>query len=163
MAISSANAAAASKTRKVEVLTSGTSWTVPAGVEYVNATLIGGGGAGGGGGSSSGWAIGGPGQGGQITKATIATTPGASITYAIGAGGAAAANRTSYGGSGGSTTFTGATTALGGQFGPKFLGGDSGPGHSGFGSALNGGTMGGGEYAVGAAGGAGCIELEYWV
>jgi hypothetical protein len=39
-------AGAASKTRYVETLTSGSSWTVPAGVTYVNATLVGGGGGG---------------------------------------------------------------------------------------------------------------------
>ncbi len=58
MSISSANApAAAGKTRYVETLTSGTSWTVPAGVTYVNATLVGGGqgGAGGYGASNQGW------------------------------------------------------------------------------------------------------------
>jgi hypothetical protein len=155
---------AASKTRKIEVLTSGTSWTVPAGVTYVNATLIGGGGAGGGGGSSSSWSpLAGFGQGGQITKTTVTTTPGATITYSIGAGGTAAANRTSAGGPGGSTTFTGATTAAGGKEAAKQLSGDSYVGLSGFGTASNGGTAGSGEYTIGAAGGAGCIELEYWV
>ena len=38
--------AAGSKTAFRTTLTSGTSWTVPAGVDYVNATLIGGGGGG---------------------------------------------------------------------------------------------------------------------
>lgn len=39
-------ASASSKTSKKETLTSGTSWTVPTGVNYVVATLIGGGGGG---------------------------------------------------------------------------------------------------------------------
>ena len=130
------------KTMKRLTLTSGTSWTVPAGVTFVNVTLYGGGGSGGTynnvNGNSGGTttftgatsAIGGVGgagisggntmnglaaqsnssQGGQygqyissvtmfraqqgyngnIISSTLSTTPGASISYAIGAGGASA-------------------------------------------------------------------------
>jgi hypothetical protein len=88
-------APAAGKTRKVVTLTSGTSWTVPTGVDYVNAKLIGGGGGGAGGwgngGAYAGASPSGTGGGGQINETTLTTTPGASITYAIGAGGTAGA------------------------------------------------------------------------
>ena len=112
MSISSANSAGTA-TRRVETLTSGTSYTVPAKVFYVNATLIG---AGGSGHSSTnaGDYTGSQmpdGKGGQIVTTTVTTTPGASIAYAIGAGGAAKNTGQQGGSSGGSTTFTGATTA----------------------------------------------------
>jgi len=150
-------APSSSKTRYFSNLLSGTSWTVPAGVTYVNVTLIGGGGGSGsgigtdftgnngnaggtttftgatsavggagiivaggrasnnGGGqwgsptagiansglgalgyqygnsvSNSGYSTNGAyaqGQAGQVITSTVSTTPGASITYAIGAGG----------------------------------------------------------------------------
>lgn len=185
MALSVFPAASGGKTRYAVSLTSGTSWTVPAGVTYVNVTLIGGGGGsgmataqgvtvvqggtggtttftgatsavgGGGGGSvsngfgsgsggygrggvaatansglgavgaqlhsnasSSGQPIseiyGGDGQDGAVVTSTVNTTPGASISYAIGAGGVA--------GSGGS-----------------------------------------GPTGNGATGGSGRIDIEYWV
>jgi hypothetical protein len=158
MSVSSANAPAGGKTRYVETLTSGTSWTVPAGVEYVNATLIGGGGAGGRCANDGSGFPAGDGTGGQIISTTVTTTPGASIAYAIGAGGTAAPSNGSSGGSGGSTTFTGATTALGGNGG-----GSNNPaaGTNGL-VAFNhsNGTFQGGNPGV--AGGAGQIILEYW-
>ena len=185
MAITNLSPAPTQKTRYVLNLTSGTSWTVPAGVAYVNATLVGGGGGTGGtggtntnanpgntggtttftgatsavggvglqvntyvgldvggGGNSLGPAIagvansglGGIGyiynrfysssgafivpaqpvaQAGQIFTTSVTTTPGASITYSIGAGG------------------TGGTAPAGGT--------------------------------AGVSGGSGRIELEYWV
>ena len=64
---------AASKTRKIETLTSGTSWTVPTNVTYVNVKLFGGGG-----GSEANF--GANGYGGQVIESTVATTPAASIT-----------------------------------------------------------------------------------
>ena len=63
-------ASAASKTRYVVTLTSGTSWTVPAGCLYVNARLIGGGG---GSGASGAAAQGGSGGNTTFTGATTAT------------------------------------------------------------------------------------------
>lgn len=157
MAISSANAAAAPKVRKVETLTSGTSWTVPAGVEFVNAFLVGGGG---GGGSTN--AIDGTpqlGLGGATVSTTVATTPGASIAYSIGAGGAGGSSG-SAGSAGGSTTFTGATTAVGGNGGRGSAGG---AGNVGTTSRANNGGGAAGLNGAGGAGGSGWIELEYWV
>lgn len=146
---------ASSKTRYVVTLTSGVSWTVPAGVTYVNATLFGGGG----GSSGSRAAInstdygqaGKPGAGGQVITSNVSTTPGAAITYAIGAGGTAGFS-TADGGAGGNTTFTGATTASGGTYV-----GSTGQG------AGNGGIGNLGSSASGNAGGSGKIEIEYWV
>jgi len=149
-----------SKTRRVVTLTSGTSWTVPAGVTYVNATLIGGGGAGGSGTNVSG-VMGGYGAGGQIVTTTVNTTPGASITYAIG-GGASAPGANAAGGSGGTTTFTGATSALGGN-------GGQAPGINGAGNTGTAGLvspnhgLGCATNSTGGAGGSGQIILEYFL
>lgn len=149
-----------SKTRKVETLTSGSSWTVPAGVTYVNATLIGGGG-GGGSAQNQGdftYTIAQPGHGGEIISTTVATTPGASISYGIGAGGAGASSAQSDGSVGGNTTFTGATTATGGNQGNS----RAGTVGTAYLSANNGGNASRGNNNAG-AGGSGCIILEYWV
>ena len=153
---------AASKTRYVETLTSGTSWTVPAGVTYVNATLVGGSGGGGySAGISNGGSVGSPGAGGQIITTKVDTTPGNSVAYGI--GGAGAAGTGGNGGAGGNTTFTGATTANGGGGGGRS---DFGTGAVGTAYGLS-GTGGSGGTGVnntaGAAGGIGCIILEYWL
>lgn len=155
---------AASKTRKVETLTSGTSWTVPAGVTYVNATLVGGGGGGGSATSTNNFGFAQNGGSGMSVETTVATTPGASITYAIGAGGAGR-NGGQSGGTGGTTTFTGATSATGGNGGGYATGGDWN-GQAGLISAVNNGGLGaisGGSNNYGGAGGPGWITLEYWV
>ena len=157
MAVSSLVApSAASKTAYRTTLTSGTSWTVPAGVTYVNVTLTGGGGGGGAGAYSSGQYgsaggtttftgatsatggnggrysntsnssagtsaqsnsglagggsfrdNGGPtygefGHNGTVISSIVSTTPGATITYAIGAGGAGGTGSHDAGGTGGS-------------------------------------------------------------
>jgi hypothetical protein len=145
---------AASKTRYVETLTSGTSWTVPAGVTYVNATLFGGGG---GGGTSGVSAPGANGYGGQVIVTKVTTTPGASIAYAIGAGGANVTSTFAEGSAGGSTTFTGATSATGGAGGKTFYQYASGI----VGESANNG--GGGATNNSGIGGIGKIELEYWL
>lgn len=160
MSISSANAAAASKTRRVETLNSGTSWTVPAGVEFVNATLIGGGGGGGGGDNTTN-ARGSDGLGGQIVTTTVTTTPGASITYAIGTGGSGGGTNTT-GTTGGTTTFTGATDALGG-LGGSYAGGSNSGKASRQGLISPNFGSGGIVNAAGGSGGSGQIILEYWV
>lgn len=155
MAIQTIPAAGGGKTSYKILLTSGTSWTVPAGVTYVNVTLFGAGGGGGGGGntagaggaggnttftgattavggfggapmsrdtnvngvaanansgnggrgfssgdggSSTGWAS--SGGEGDVFTSYVTTTPGASISYAIGAGGTAGSGGTA--GAGGS-------------------------------------------------------------
>ena len=163
MAISSANAASAAKTRKVETLTSGTSWTVPADVTYINARLVGGGG--GGGGASNNVAF--KGDGGNIIEATLSTTPGASITYAIGAGGTAGSWNDLRAGDGGTTSMTGITpTALGGRGGTS---GNYRAGGSSYATGItaeNGGQPAmsiNGNERLGGTGGTGAIYIEYWV
>jgi hypothetical protein len=139
MAVSSLVAAAGGKTMYRTTLTSGTSYTVPAGVTYLNVTLVGGGGGGDG-------TLNVNGRGGQIVYSTLSTTPGASITYAIGAGGAAIT-------AGGTTTFTGATSAVGG-------GGSIGQPPQGESAQNYGRGTGVGGSAI--IGNAGVIYVEYW-
>jgi hypothetical protein len=164
MGVSVFPAAAAGKTRYVETLTSGSSYTVPAGVTYVNALLVGGGG---GGGANNSQNISGNGLPGSSIESNVATTPGASITYAIGAGGAGGTTGAvnSRGGSGGTTTFTGATSASGGVGGMP-TNGNAFTGGTGLTSSVS--NYGQGAYnpnanAAGGAGGSGWIVLEYWV
>ena len=146
-------APAAGKTRYQTTLTSGTSYTVPTGVTYLNVTLRGGGAGGSGCASGSGYPnpTGLKGCGGQVKSSIVTTTSGASIVYAIGAGGAGAGTG-SYGSAGGSTTFTGANTASGGDG----ASGTTGP------SADNGGN-GGLAGNPGYSGGSGSIDIEYWL
>ena len=148
--------AAAGKIFKRESFTSGTSWTVPSGVTNINVTLVGGGGGGALGSSDSG--RGERGQGGQIVNSTLTVTPGSSISYSIGTGGAGGTS--AGGGNGGSTTFTGATTALGGLGGNRYDGVASRDGMT----ANNGGTGGGRDTnRTGGSGGSGSVIIEYWV
>jgi len=146
---------AASKTMYRTTLTSGTSYTVPAGVTYLNVTLIGGGG--GGTNSNTSSVTGRFGLPGQVVSSTLSVTAGASITYAIGAGGAGGAEGGAAGGTGGNTTFTGATTATGGN--GAAYGSASGAGLAGT-TANNGGAA--NNYFAAGAGGAGKIDIEYW-
>lgn len=164
MAINTFPATSADKTRRVITLTSGTSWTVPAGVTFVNATLIGGGG--GGGGSSLSNSVAGAavnGLGGAIVESTVVTTPGTNISYSIGAGGTGGSPSYPWtGGFGGSTTFTGATTAAGGGYGMNFGVGIDGAVGTSYLANNNGGGAAGGNSRTGGTGGSGCIILEYW-
>lgn len=145
-------AASGGKTRFALSLTSGTSYTVPDGVTYLNVVLYGGGGGGGGGQVVNNIGYdGSDGRGGQVRASTFAVTPGATVSYAIGA-------------AGGTTTMTGATSATGGN-------GGSSPGNTGpVGTAGRAGTNGGGKgsgnnvtASAGGAGGIGQIDIEYWV
>ena len=135
-------------TRKIVTLTSGTSWTVPAGVTFVNVTLYG---------AGSGGSLDTAGGSGQVIQSNVSTTPGAAITYAIGAGSAGTTGTLS--GAGGTTTFTGATSASGGagadagDFGANAPNGNAAG--NGGGASPSGGTAGNG--------GAGRVEIEYWV
>jgi hypothetical protein len=94
------------------LLTSGTSWTVPAGVQAAKVCLQGGGGAGGS--VAAGVAVAAGGVPGNLVCALLtALTPGASMTYAIAAGGVPGATGNNPGGTGGGTQFTyGATTLI---------------------------------------------------
>ena len=142
--------ASAGKTSFRTMLTSGTSYTVPTGATYLNITTIGGGGGGSAGGNSYNGI---PGTGGVVAYSTLTATSGGSIAYAIGAGGVANSD-------GGTTTFTGATSAAGGK------GGNTG-GVTAIGmlnAANNMGRGGSGNGSItGGVGAAGSIIIEYWV
>lgn len=140
------------------ILTSGSSYTLPATSGTSIKILFIGGGAGGGGGSGrssfAGYFTGGGGGGaGGNGYATVAVTPGQSLTYSIGAAGGAGASRDgvyssgSNGGGGGTTSVTinGTTYSAGGG-----SGGAVAPNASGGGA---GGTGGSGYYATANAGG----------
>lgn len=164
MAISKVNPVSSGKTRRLITLTSGTSWTVPATVTFVNVTLRG---AGGGGGGVTISGIGGYGMGGAVVSSTLSTTPGAAITYAIGAGGVAGqTTNNTPGQTGGTTTFTGATSAPGGVGGFTLGGTAFNPGASNVGAHPNGGNAAGNPAngnILGGTGGGGSIDIEYWV
>jgi hypothetical protein len=153
--------AASSKTMYRRTLTSGTSYTVPAGVTYLNVLLVGGGGGAGGSSGPSGTprnsvASATP---GESIYSTLTVTPGASIAYAIGAGGGGGGGGADSGAAGGTTTFTGATSALGGRGGVVANDGAAGRisfvTNEGKNSSTNGSNGGG-------SGGSGFIVVEYW-
>lgn len=160
MGIAIIPAAAASKTMFRTTLTSGTSYTVPTGVTYLNVTCVGGGG-GGASYNSANIEYCGDGLGGQIISSTLSVTAGDSIVYAIGAGGTGAANQS--GNTGGTTSFTGATSASGGSGGNVGILSAGKVGQAGLVSP-NGGSFAGttSGSAYGGAGGAGSIIIEYW-
>jgi len=154
-------ASAAAKTQFRTTLTTGTSYTVPANVTYLNVTLVGGGGGGGYASSSTGVSAC-NGYGGQVICSTLSATAGNTIAYAIGAGGTGGYGAAEDGVAGGDTTFTGATTAGGGNGGTGAGRGNTNQKQTGiFSMGGNGGpTKGGGE--IGGNGAAGYITVEYW-
>ena len=116
--------------RAPQVLTSGTSYTTPAGCNSILVEALGGGGGG-----ARGTTISGGGGAGYVKK-YFTVSPSTAYTYAIGAGGAARTTN-GVGNAGGSTTLTvGATTitAGGGAGGTSASGGDTAAG----GTATNG-------------------------
>ena len=134
-------------------LTSGSTWTVPG--DWSNAAnkieVIGGGGGGlGGGGSGDG---GGGGGGGYSSITNLTLTPGSTVSYNVGLGGAGAA--------GGNTWFNGGSlsnasvSAQGGGGGGAPAGGSGGQASNGIGTTRYfGGSGGGGGYGGGGGGGA---------
>jgi RHS repeat-associated protein len=148
------------------VLTSGSSWTVPADFNPGANTivLVGGGGSGGGGhdGASTQGRAGGSGGGGGEARILTNWNPGSktSITYSIGAGGPGVAANTN-GNDGGDTIWDTANTAKGGIHGQQSAatsggptGGAGGTGGSG-GVGFNGGGGGAGGGRSGSVGGKG--------
>jgi hypothetical protein len=159
---------ASSKTRYVVTLTSGTSWTVPTGCTNINATLQGGGGAGNVTYGSSGTGGNQNGMPGQMITTNFNTTPGASITYAIGAGGIAGVSGSSpvTPGNGGTTTMTGATSAVGGvasvETSATSTGGVYGTSQAGFNNGGGAVQSFGSSTTYSGVGGNGQIIIEYW-
>ncbi len=99
-------------------LTSGTSWTSPAGITTstkFRITVIGGGGGGGGGSGKSGTCGGGGGAGGVAIYVVQGLNPSTAYTYAIGSAGTAGASTGGNGGAGGNSSITiNGTTVTGG-------------------------------------------------
>ena len=157
-------------------LTTGTSWTVPTAANLVFVEEVGGGGGGNFGASAT---AGRSGEGGLTAHHMFrATDLGTTVTYAIGAGGAAGTS-TALAGAGGNTIFAGHGVALGGGGGVGATskrrpsqatgqhGADGGDGRSGGAAGLPGSagtpvTVGGGAGGTGpsGAGGAGTASLN---
>ena len=141
----------------VSTASSGT-WTVPTGITSIDLLLIGGGG----GGASAGDG-GAGGGGGSISRTSYAVTPGAGISYSVGAGGAANSNGSdsTFGAltaGGGQGCVSGQTGAAGGT--GDFAGGDGGDGSAGIAGGGGGGSGGrsaagndGDDFGAGGAGG----------
>ena len=155
------------------IITTGTTWTCPAGVTSINVECRGGGGGGGGASTTNGAA--GGGAGGSYSKVSnITVVPNNTYPYTVGTGGTAGSTAGTSGGIGGTSTFntstviavggtggTGATTAAayaggtgtttGNSVGINFPGGN---GASGIVSSIGGGGGGGaGSTASGGNGG----------
>jgi hypothetical protein len=126
------------------VLTSGTSWTVPPGITSLRSVECWGAGGG-----AAGWNLsyGGGGGGAYAKKLSLAVTPGASITYSIGAGGTSPIY--GPGVDGGDTWFVNSSTVLakGGKGSLKddtnWLGGAGGAAGSSIGNLVYSGGKGG--------------------
>lgn len=143
-----------SSTTQQVFLTSGSSWTVPANWNSASNTIevIGGGGSGanGGGGAAGG------GGGGAYAKITnLSLTPGASISYQVGAGGGAIIG-TGAGANGGSSYFNGTSCNTSSVCAPGGDGGNvSGSGQGGIGGRISqaiGSQKSGGGYGGSASG-----------
>jgi hypothetical protein len=126
--------------RAPQILTSGTSYTTPAGCNSIYVEAVGGGGGGGGANGSNTQSEGGGGGGsGAYAAKYFTVSPSTPYTYAIGASGTAGTSSGS-GGSGGNTTFTVGVTTLtsnGGAGGSRGFNSASGAGGAG-GAASNG-------------------------
>ena len=125
-----------------------TTWTVPAGVTFIDYLVVAGGGGGGGGGGGSGGS-GGGGAGGMVYDTSYAVTPGTVHSIIVGAGGAGSPANTVPPVNGGNSNFS-SVRAIGGGYGGAY--GFTAPG---YGGATSGGSGGGGGFTANAAGTAG--------
>jgi hypothetical protein len=142
----------------MRVFTSNSTFTVPAGVTTVKATVVGGGGGSVGGVGPAG--SNGAGAGGCAIKIVSGLTPGANVTVTVGAGG-------TIGGTGGTSSFgthcsatggaSGGTGGIGSNGDLNFAGGPGGFGATSYGAAGGSSYFGGGgtAYAAGRAYGGG--------
>lgn len=131
-------------------LTGSTTVVVPAGVTGIDVTIVGGGGGGGASAAAASVGAGGGGNGGSIVVASVAVTPGETLTFTRGAGGVGGVGAGVGGTSGGSSTLTGSfgvIQAVGG------LGGN--PGSGGTGGAAQSALRAGFLQAPGGSGGSG--------
>lgn len=144
-----------------QIFTSNGTFTVPAGVSYVDVIVVGGGGGGGGsGGGATGMRSGGSGGGGgaPIVRSTVAVTPSGTCVVTIGAGAAGGAGGTAggagagsvgaNGSNGSSSSFVGASQTIVGS-------GGAGGGGGGGANAAGGGVAGANGNSLFGAGGDG--------
>ena len=131
------------------------SWTVPAGVTKIHVDMVG---AGGGGGGGADYGSPGGGAGGHYIMEALTVTPGANLSYSVGAGGTGGGTGTA----GGNTTFS-TLTATGGGGGTRDNQGAAGTPNGQIGEVGNqnysttgyGGAGGYGQWGTGGAGGQG--------
>jgi hypothetical protein len=116
-------------------------FTVPSGITAVDVLVVGGGGSGGGAGSDD-TGGGGGGAGGLIYRPAFPVTPGGSISYTIGGGGATPGASLSGGGNNGQNSVFGTLTAQGGGGGSSYSGGVAQSGGSGGGGSTGPNTAG---------------------
>ena len=99
-------------------------WTVPTGVKSVEVLVVAGGGGGG-----PGYQAGGGGAGGLVYRSNFSVTPGNTISYSVGEGGAGGSSTTSTNasakGTNGSNSTFGTLTAIGGGGGASYWNGNS--------------------------------------
>jgi len=140
-----ATAATGTLIRAPQVLTSGTSYTTPAGCNSIYVEVVGGGG--GGGGNNNVLSGGGGGGGGGYAAKYFTVSPSTAYSYAI--GGAGSCVNASNGNSGGSTTFTVSATTITASGGSGGIGGSSGtePKQGGAGGSGSSGDLNGGGSA----------------
>lgn len=120
--------------RDQTILTASGTWTAPAGISVVKATVVGGGA---GGGASSGTNAGGGGGAGGTATVYVGVTPGQAIAVSVGAYGPGGMNG-GDGGNGGSSSFGQYASGSGGQGGKGGNnGGSGGGGGNGFGNGLD--------------------------
>lgn len=110
--------------RGVQVYTTTSTWTVPAGVTRAWVSVSGGGGGGGGATSSTG-AAGGGGGGGATGQKLVDLTGVTSVSVTIGAGGTAGVGGGATPGAGGTSSFGAFITAAGGSAGINSSGGST--------------------------------------
>lgn len=127
-------------TLTVVQLTGSGEWPVPAGVTSLTEVLVIGGGAGGGGAGIYGWPGGGGGAGQRRSLTNVSVSPGGSISYSVGAGGAGGALGANQGADGGATTFGTTVAPGGGGGGANTIGRNGGSGGGGSGGNRNGGV-----------------------
>lgn len=147
----------------IVVLTSGTSWTCPAGVTKARVRLAGPGGS-----YSSGSSYGAGGGGGGVWECIVSVTPGVAYTYSIGASAGASttmtiggATHTAYSGGSASYVTPGFGGTATGSFGVSIQGSNGGTSQYNGGLGLGGcSAIGYGRGSNGSAGGGGLAETS---
>jgi hypothetical protein len=120
--------------------TSSGTFTVPAYVYKLKATVVGGGGGGGGSAYTNSGGAGGGGGGGCAIK-ILSVSPGDTFTVTIGPGGTAGSSSNGTGGTGGNSSFVGGSYNIVGNGGNGGTGGNNLPALGGIGGSASGGDL----------------------